>query len=78
MNFVTVPTEILAIDQTLEPDMYSGIYNFTVYIALLRHEPLLLASVLGFRVRLNEISENGRFFLSEAMEATVINDKVAS
>ena len=58
--------------------MYSGIYNFTVYIALLRHEPLLLASVLGFRVRLNEISENGGFFLSEAMEAPVINDKVAS
>ena len=70
MNIVTVPTETLAIDQTLELDMYSGIYNFTVYIALLRHEPLLLVSINGYQVRL--ISS----VLSDPMEVNTVNNKV--
>ena len=70
LNIVTVPTETLAIDQTLELDMYSGTYNFTVYIALLRHEPLLLASINGYEVRL--ISS----VLSDPIEVNTVNNKV--
>ena len=71
LNIVTVPTETLAIDQTLELDMYSGISNFTVYIALLRREPLLLASINGYVVRL--ITSIG---LSDPMEVNTVNNKV--
>lgn len=54
--------------------MHSGIYNFTVYISLLRHEPLLLASILSFTVRLVLAHESSPRFLSK--EANVVNDKV--
>ena len=46
---ITDPDETLAVNHTLEPDMYSGIYNFTAYISLLKHDPLLLASILHFK-----------------------------
>ena len=56
--------------------MDSGIYNFTVYISLLRHDPLLLASILYFTVRLGKVHESGRSFLAEVKEANTVNDKV--
>ena len=36
----------------IKADVFTGIYNFTVYISLLRHDPLLLATINGFRVTL--------------------------
>ena len=35
---------------TLELNKYSGIYNFTVYMSLLKHDPLVLGSLNGFNV----------------------------
>ena len=34
----------------MEPDVYSGKYNLTIYISLLTDDPLLVASILSFRV----------------------------
>ena len=34
----------------MEPDVYSGKYNLTIYISLLTNDPLLLASILSMRV----------------------------
>ena len=34
----------------MEPDVYSGNYNLTIYISLLTDDPLLVASILSIRV----------------------------
>lgn len=34
----------------MEPDVYSGKYNLTIYISLLTNDPLLFASILNMRV----------------------------
>ena len=45
----TDPTTVV-VNHTLELDVYSGIYNLTIYISLLTHDPLLLASIFSIRV----------------------------
>ena len=55
---VTDFKETVAISHTLEPDMNTGIYNFTLYISLLRHDPLLLAGVVFFDVNLFNTRDN--------------------
>lgn len=58
---ITVPTEIPAISYTLEPDVNSGLYNFTLYISILRRDPLLLASIKSFEVLIVNSSKPTRF-----------------
>ena len=50
--------ETFAVNHTLELDMYSGINVLTVYITLLIHDPLLLASINYFQVWLDEIGQS--------------------
>ena len=57
--FVIDPSEAPVINYILEPNVYSGIYNFTVYISLRRQDPLLLATLRGFQVLLNKIDDRG-------------------
>ena len=45
-------TETLAVNHTLELDVYSGINILTIYITLLIYDPLLLASINFFEVEL--------------------------
>ena len=40
--------------------MNSGDYNLTVYFSLQRHDPLLLASIVGFTISHFKINSNGR------------------
>lgn len=42
------PNEFITVSHTLEPNMSTGSYNFTVYFALPRRDPLLLATILSF------------------------------
>ena len=45
----TDPTTV-KVNHTMEPDVYSGKYNLTIYISLLTDDPLLVASILSIRV----------------------------
>ena len=45
----TDPTTV-KVNHTMEPDVYSGNYNLTIYISLLTNDPLLVASILSIRV----------------------------
>ena len=45
----TDPTTV-KVNHTLKPDVYTGIYNLTIYISLLTHDPLLPTSILSIRV----------------------------
>ena len=38
--------------------MYSGVYTLTVYVSLLRHDPLLLASITNFHFNLIRLESN--------------------
>ena len=49
------PNEVLAVNHTLEVDVYSGVYNFTAYFSLPRRDPLLLATILWFKILLNTL-----------------------
>ena len=40
--------------------MYSGVYTLTVYVSLLRHDPLLLASITNFHFNLIRILESNQ------------------
>ena len=52
VKFIITDTDLttVVVNHTLEPDVYTGIYNLTIYISLLTHDPLLLASILGIQV----------------------------
>lgn len=70
MLYIVTDTDVLAVNYTLELDVYSGIYNLTVYISLLRDDPLLFASINGFNVRLFSQPP------SESIDLSVADNKV--
>lgn len=59
-NIVADPRETLAVNHTLEPDVYSGIYTLTIHVSLLRQDPLLLASIENFDFIVFRILETGQ------------------
>ena len=74
-NVVTDPPLNFEIDHMIKADVDSGIYNFTVYISLLRHDPLLLATILGFRIQL---FYQDRSLPPESKEVDKVENKVIS
>ena len=72
-NIVADPPINFAIDHLSKADVHTGIYNFTVYISLLRHDPLLLATINGFRILL---SFEDRLLPTETEEVVSVENKV--
>ena len=67
----TDPTTVV-VNHTLELDVYTGIFNLTIYISLLTHDPLLLASILSIRV--NHFKQVG-IRLEDAVEEHISTSK---
>ena len=53
------PDVTIAVSHTLEPDTNSGDYILTVYFSLQRHDPLLLASIVGFDINHFKVGNRG-------------------
>ena len=56
--------------------MYSGVYTLTVYVSLLRHDPLLLASITNFHFNLIRILESGQQIVQDRDTLTTTENKV--
>ena len=76
INVSTDPREVVAVDHVLEADMYSAAYTLTVYVSLLRRDPLLLASILNFQFTLIRILESGQPIIHTSNTTTTTENKV--
>lgn len=56
--------------------MYSGVYTLTVYVSLLRHDPLLLASITNFHFNLIRILESNQPTVYDRETLTTTENKV--
>ena len=74
-NVVTDPPLNFEIDHMIKADVDSGIYNFTVYISLLRRDPLLLATINGFTIQL---LDEDRSLPPESKDVNSVENKVIS
>ena len=75
LNILTDPPINFAIDHMVNADVFSGINNVTVYISLLRRDPLLLARINGFRILLFYV---GQSLPPENEEVNIVENKVIS
>lgn len=75
-NVATDPREVVAVNHTLEADKYSAAYTLTVYVSLLKRDPLLLASIESFQFILLRLLETGQPVVHDSNTTTTTENKV--
>ena len=61
----------------MEPDTNSGDYILTVYFSLQRHDPLLLASIVGFIINHFKVGNRGLPVDFDEVDVHTAENKVA-